>query len=54
MFVGLVVVLVVFVLIGLLSVYGKDGFIGWDEFVRFWIVRFLIVGVLVWLVLYVS
>lgn len=54
LFVGSVGALVVLALTGLLSAYGKDGSIGWDELARLWIARFPIAGALVWLALHAS
>lgn len=54
LFVGSVGALVVLALTGLLSAYGKDGSIGWDELARLWIARLPIAGALVWLALHAS
>lgn len=54
LFVGSVGALAVLALTGLLSAYGKDGSIGWDELARLWIARLPIAGALVWLALHAS
>lgn len=54
LFVGSVAALAVLALTGLLSAYGKDGSIGWDELARLWIARLPIAGALVWLALHAS